>query len=79
MIVNPAPEFIFDREGDGRYCIYLRRPRVRLGLVLGGSNRWLAESPNGQVLGNARTRSGVARLLHRDELGRAPTHRRSVS
>jgi hypothetical protein len=56
--------FDFEKEGDGRYVVYLSRPRTRLGMVLGKPEHWIAETPRGfQLPGAFRTRKEAANAL----------------
>jgi len=53
----------FEAQGEGRYLVIRCQPRQRIGLVLGKSGNWLAESLTGEVLGHAKTRKKAAALL----------------
>lgn len=59
----PAP--IFEREGDGRYAVSIREEGVnhRLGVVLGGNGRWIAENASGAVVRTAHTLRDAADAL----------------
>ena len=54
---------VFEAQGEGRYLVYQVHPRLRIGLVLGRSGYWLAESLAGEVLGHRKTRKEAASLL----------------
>ena len=56
--------FVFEREGDGRYQVYLRNPRLRLGMVDGRPGYWIAVTPDGGgILARWRTRVDAAAIL----------------
>ncbi len=55
--------FDFEKEGDGRYQVYLAEPRVRLGTVLGKAGNWYAEDTKGRCVSCFNTRKDGANAL----------------
>lgn len=58
-----TPQFEYEREGAGRYQVYLAQPRRRLGVLLGKSGNWCAEDTAGKTLSCFNTRSDGAKAL----------------
>lgn len=57
------PQFEFERDGSGRYQVYLVQPRQRLGLVLGKAGHWCAEDTKGKTVSCFNTRTDGAKAL----------------
>lgn len=55
--------FDLEKEGDGRYQVYLAEPRTRLGMVLGKAGNWYAEDTKGCVVSCFNTRKDAANAL----------------
>ena len=55
--------FLFEREFQGRYQVYMENPRIRLGHVFGQSGDWLAHEPNGKTGPRFANRRDAAKYL----------------
>lgn len=55
-----------EKEGDGRYAIFLS-DNSRAGMVLGGNGHWIGESADGGYMGVWRTRKEAAQAVADDE------------
>lgn len=55
--------FDFEKEGDGRYQVYLVEPRTRLGTLLGKAGNWCAEDTKGRRISCFNTRKDGANAL----------------
>ncbi len=56
-------QFEFQREGAGRYEVYLIEPRMRLGHLLGKAGNWCAEDTKGSRVSCFNTRQDGAEAL----------------
>ena len=63
-------DIALEREGEGRYAVKTRGNRA--GLVLGGGNKWAAETPAGTTLGTFKTRAQAVDALTADAQMWAP-------
>lgn len=55
--------FDFEKEGEGRYQVYLVEPRTRLGTLLGKAGSWRAEDTKGRLVSSFNTRKDGAKAL----------------
>lgn len=55
--------FDFEKQGEGRYEVYLAEPRTRLGQVLGKAGDWCAEDTKGNRVSCFNTRKDAANAL----------------
>lgn len=55
--------FDFEKEGEGRYQVYLVEPRTRLGTLLGKAGSWCAEDTKGRQVSHSDTRKHAAEAL----------------
>jgi len=62
-IANNPAKFELQREGAGRYEVYLTEPRMRLGHLFGKAGHWHAEDPAGRIISAYNTRGDGAEAL----------------
>ncbi len=55
--------FEFEKQGEGRYEVFLAEPRTRLGLLLGKAGNWCAEDTKGRRLSCFANRKDGANAL----------------
>ncbi len=58
-----TPTFAYERLVTGVFSVFLKEPRMRLGVVSGRAGNWLAETPNGWGISRYRTRQDAAMAL----------------